>query len=112
MALVAALFIGIGIVVPWYAFNRITCCSIRSIRRSRWPLIYVIGSALSFMRAERDRREIRGAFGLYLSPDQVERLADNPELLKLGGEMREMTVMFSDMRGFTTISEQLRLRRG
>ena len=58
------------------------------------------------MRAERDRREIRGAFNLYLSPDQVEAVARNPDLLKLGGEQREITVMFTDVRGFTRISEQ------
>ena len=69
-------------------------------------MIYISGTALAFMRAERERAEIRGAFGLYLSPDQVERIARNPELLQLGGELREITVMFTDVRGFTRISEQ------
>jgi adenylate cyclase len=58
------------------------------------------------MRTERERSQIRGAFGLYLSPDVVERLARHPELLQLGGELREITVMFTDVRGFTRISEQ------
>src|SRR6185369_5486310 len=44
-------------------------------------------------------------FGQYLSPALVEQLALAPEKLVLGGEEREMTVMFSDMRGFTSISE-------
>jgi adenylate cyclase len=66
----------------------------------------VSGTALAFMRTERERSAIRGAFGLYLSPDQVERIARHPELLQLGGEMREITVMFTDVRGFTRISEQ------
>ncbi len=43
---------------------------------------------------------------MYLSPDLVEQLARNPSLLQLGGELREITVMFTDVRGFTTISEQ------
>jgi adenylate cyclase len=81
MTIVAAVFIGIG-------------------------LIYVSGTALAFMRTERERSAIRGAFGLYLSPDQVERIARHPELLQLGGELREITVMFTDVRGFTRISEQ------
>ncbi|HET6195208.1 MAG TPA: adenylate/guanylate cyclase domain-containing protein, partial [Acetobacteraceae bacterium] len=106
MALVAALFIGIGIAVPWYAFNRIHLLFDPVYPPVTLATIYVIGSALSFMRAERDRREIRGAFNLYLSPDQVEAVVQNPDLLALGGEMREITVMFSDVRGFTTISEQ------
>ena len=71
MALVAALFIGIGIVVPWYAFNRIHLLFDPIYPPVTLAVIYVIGSALSFMRAERDRREIHGAFSLYLSPDQV-----------------------------------------
>src|SRR5258708_27376175 len=58
------------------------------------------------MGAEGERAGIRGAFGLYLSPDVVEQLARNPELLQLGGELREITVMFTDVRGFTRISEQ------
>jgi adenylate cyclase len=106
MALVAALFIGIGVAVPWYAFNRIHLLFDPVYPPVTLAVIYVIGSALSFMRAERDRREIRGAFNLYLSPDQVEAVVQNPDLLALGGEIREITVMFSDVRGFTTISEQ------
>jgi len=54
---------------------------------------------------ERQRRQIRSAFGQYLSPALVEQLAQAPEKLVLGGEEREMTIMFSDVRGFTTISE-------
>lgn len=51
------------------------------------------------------RRKVRSAFSLYLSPVMVERVAHDPGLLKLGGEMRDMTLMFCDLRGFTTISE-------
>jgi adenylate cyclase len=58
------------------------------------------------MRTERERREIRRAFALYLSPDQVNVVAQNPAALQLGGGQREITVMFTDVRGFTTISEQ------
>src|SRR5258708_37684656 len=58
------------------------------------------------MGAEGERAGIRGALGLYLSADVVEQLARNPELLQLGGELREITVMFTDVRGFTRISEQ------
>jgi adenylate cyclase len=106
MALVAVGFIGIGVVVPWIAFTQIHLLFDPIYPPATLALIYVSGSALSFMRAERDRREIRGAFDLYLSPDQVEAVVRNPELLKLGGEQREITVMFTDVRGFTRISEQ------
>ena len=58
------------------------------------------------MREERERRQVRGAFSRYMSPDLVAQLADDPSRLTLGGEMREMSVLFADIRGFTTISEQ------
>ena len=106
MSLVAVGFVGIGIVVPWILFAQVQLLFDPVYPPATLALIYVSGSALSFMRAERDRREIRGAFNLYLSPDQVEAVVRNPDLLKLGGEQREITVMFTDVRGFTRISEQ------
>ena len=68
-------------------------------------VIYVVITYLNYMREEKERQKTRSAFSLYLSPAMVERVAANPEALKLGGEMREMTLMFCDLRGFTTISE-------
>lgn len=56
---------------------------------------------------EREKRKIRDAFDLYLSPSLARLVSQRPELLALGGEKRELTVMFSDIRGFTTISEGL-----
>ncbi len=49
---------------------------------------------------------MRTAFGQYLSPALVEQLANNPDRLVLGGEMRDMTLLFCDIRGFTAISER------
>ncbi len=106
MAVVAVIFIGAGVLVPWFAYSELQALFDPVYPPVTLAAIYVSGSVLSFMRAERDRREIRGAFSLYLSPDVVEQVAHNPELLQLGGEMREITVMFTDVRGFTTISEQ------
>ena len=67
--------------------------------------IYLTLIFSSFVREQAQRRQIRSAFGQYLSPALVEQLAQSPERLVLGGEEREMTIMFSDMRGFTSISE-------
>ena len=50
---------------------------------------------------------MRQAFGLYISPTFMDELAKNPDKLKLGGEVRDLTVMFTDIRSFTTISENL-----
>ncbi len=55
----------------------------------------------------RERRFIKKAFGHYISPEVVKKISKNPKVLKLGGEKREITVLFSDIAGFTTLSEQL-----
>ena len=106
MAIIAAIFVAIGVIVPWIAFSQYDLLFDPIYPPLTLAAIYVSGSALAFMRTERERSAIRGAFGLYLSPDVVEQLARHPELLQLGGEQREITVMFTDLRGFTRISEQ------
>ena len=67
--------------------------------------IYLTLIFSSFVREQAQRKQIRSAFAQYMSPALVEQLAQAPEKLVLGGEDREMTIMFSDVRGFTTISE-------
>ena len=70
-------------------------------------LVYISSSAMLYLRTETERRRVRTAFSRYLAPSVVEQLASHPERLKLGGEMRDMTLLFCDIRGFTTISEGL-----
>ena len=66
----------------------------------------------TYNAAEAQRSQIRNAFGQYLAPALVEQLAQSPEKLVLGGEEREMTILFSDVRGFTGISELYKDDRG
>ena len=68
--------------------------------------VYMSSSLVSYLKSETERRQVRNAFSRYMHPKLVEELAKHPEKLRLGGETREMTVMFCDIRGFTTISEQ------
>lgn len=68
-------------------------------------VFYGLLTYFAFIREEAQRKQVRSAFGQYLSPDLVKKLADDPDQLALGGEMREMTFMFCDVRGFTSISE-------
>ncbi|MCC6470295.1 MAG: adenylate/guanylate cyclase domain-containing protein [Alphaproteobacteria bacterium] len=68
--------------------------------------LFVVLTFLKFMREAAQRREIRAAFAHYLAPEQVNRLAEDPSLLHTGGETREMSFLFSDVRGFTAIAEE------
>lgn len=68
--------------------------------------IFAILTFSNYAREAAEKRHVRGAFGQYLSPTLVEQLADNPEQLKLGGETKTMTVLFCDIRDFTSISEE------
>jgi adenylate cyclase len=100
-ALLASVLIGIS----WYYFVRY-----RLLLDFTYPLlsttaIYLTLIFASFVREQQQRKQIRGQFAQYMSPVLVEQLAQAPERLVLGGEEREMTIMFSDVRGFTTISE-------
>lgn len=73
----------------------------------------VAGSALTaiglvrFMQVAREKQEIHRAFDRYLSPELVARIAKDPSQLELGGEERDVTVLFCDVRGSSAISEQL-----
>ena len=68
-------------------------------------LIYMHIFTVKFISEFLQKQQIKKQFGTYLSPDLVARLQRQPELLKLGGESRELSIMFTDVRGFTTISE-------
>src|SRR6516165_7091321 len=70
-------------------------------------LVYLVASLLGYLRTEARQRQIRGAFSQYMSPHYVDELARHPERLKLGGQARAMTIMFCDIRGFTSLSEKL-----
>lgn len=68
-------------------------------------VIYAIAYTIKFVSELNQKLLIKKQFGTYLSPALVEKLQKNPELLKLGGETRELSIMFTDVRGFTSISE-------
>ncbi len=66
-----------------------------------------LGTALNYALEGRERAKIRHAFAHYLAPEYVEVLVRDPSRLRLGGDRREITAFFSDIQGFTTISEKL-----
>lgn len=73
------------------------------IERKRWH----DREELYRQQLERNERFIRATFGRYLSDDIVTEILERPEGLELGGDLREVTILMSDIRGFTTLSEQL-----
>ncbi|WP_370875429.1 CHASE2 domain-containing protein [Methylobacterium amylolyticum] len=97
-----ALFIAAA---TWFRFTQFN-----TLQDPTFPLlasfgVYAVLMFSNYTREQMGRQRIRAAFGQYLSPALVEQLAANPEKLRLGGEDRTMTIMFSDVRGFTAISE-------
>lgn len=77
-----------------------------------YPLLAAIGTYIgvalsSFYLTETERSRIRNAFSMYLSPDMVRQVSDNPESLTLGGQDRELTILFLDVRGFSSLSEEM-----
>jgi adenylate cyclase len=71
-------------------------------------IIYISLIYMGHYTAERKRRQVSDAFSRYVSPVLVQRLARDPSHLQLGGETKNMSVMFCDIRGFTRISERLK----
>ena len=70
-------------------------------------LVYVGITAYKYLSESKQKKFIKGAFSTYLAPTVVKQLMDSPEKLALGGEERVITAFFSDIQGFTSISEKL-----
>lgn len=68
-------------------------------------LTFASASFNNFYKQFKLRQQIKGQFGTYVSPDLVNQLVKNPDMMKLGGERKEMTFLFMDICGFTPISE-------
>jgi len=90
----------------WYLFAEQKLLLDASFAIGSILLIYTTLTYTGYAREEAERRQTRDAFSKYLSPDMVARVAENPGELQLGGDQRPMTLLFCDVRGFTTISEQ------
>src|SRR6185503_10506530 len=69
--------------------------------------VFTTAVLLSFRRSDVERKRVRETFSHYLAPAMVKRLVANPGLLRLGGEVRNLTIMFCDIRDFTSISEKM-----
>ncbi|MBL8696933.1 MAG: adenylate/guanylate cyclase domain-containing protein [Alphaproteobacteria bacterium] len=99
--------IGGSVAASWFAFDRMGVLADPISPALAGLVIYIISSLQAFLRTERERRWIGNTFSQYLSPELVAELKRNPSLLYLGGTVREMTILFSDVRGFTSRSEKM-----
>ncbi|HPH02615.1 MAG TPA: CHASE2 domain-containing protein [Spirochaetota bacterium] len=107
MAVSAFLMVCALVAVNWFFFST----------QDLWleivpPLVLVVGFFVSaivhnYLGEEREKKRIRGAFSRYVAPALVDQIILDPGMLRLGGEKRVCTVFFSDIAGFTTLSEGL-----
>ena len=100
-----AAIIAVTLGASWYFYQQAGLLFDATYPLLSSALVYLTLVFSNYISEQAQRRRIRSAFGQYLSPALVEQLAQSPEKLVLGGEEREMSILFSDVRGFTTISE-------
>jgi adenylate cyclase len=90
----------------FYAFHQHQMLIDATFPIASTALLFIALATANYMREERQRQQIRSAFGQYISPDLVEELIADPDRMVLGGETKELTLLFSDVRGFTGLSEE------
>ena len=100
-----AILIGGYLYLPIYLFTTESVLLDVSFNIFAALVLYLHIYTAKFISEYLQKQQIKKQFGTYLSPAMVEKLQKNPELLALGGESRELSIMFTDVRGFTTISE-------
>ena len=91
----------------WTAFNRFALLLDATVPSLAIAVAYIGGASLLWQTEQRAKRQVRAAFGKFVAPAVVEKLAERPELLVLSGETRELSILFADLRNFSTISETL-----
>ena len=107
-ATLATLVVGAGLVVlnlyMWQEFNHVLPIASLVLLVA---VLFIFNMSYGFFIESRGKRQLAGLFGQYVPPELVDEMAQDPEAFSLEGESREMTVLFSDVRGFTSISEGL-----
>lgn len=106
-AVVAAGALAVSVGIGWFAFANYDLLLSPILPAQTSLLAYGVASGVRLLLSESESRYIRSAFAHYLSPAMVEELVENPDALVLGGENRELTILFCDIRSFTSISETM-----
>lgn len=100
-----AVLLGAYMYAPVYLFDSQHVLLDVSFNVIAIALVYMHIYTVKYISELLQKQQIKKQFGTYLSPDLVAQLQRQPDLLKLGGDERELSIMFTDVRGFTTISE-------
>ncbi|MCX7982270.1 MAG: adenylate/guanylate cyclase domain-containing protein [Syntrophales bacterium] len=102
----------LALLLSFLAFNFIAFAKFKIWLNLTYPLLamatlFLFINIYRYMTEEKEKKKIKNAFQYYLTPTVINEILTDPSKLKLGGEKKDLSVMFSDIRGFTTISEQL-----
>lgn len=95
-------------VVSGFVLYRVGFVASAGLELSAGLFSYLVGIVLSYVSEGRNRVFLRRSFSQYLAPSVIDAIIRNPKLLRLGGEERVISVFFSDIQGFTSLSESLR----
>lgn len=106
-ALIVGGVVVVSVAVGWVAFADHSLLISPILPALSCLLAYGAASGMRLLLSESESRYIRSAFSHYLSPVMVDQLVENPQNLVLGGENRELTLLFCDIRSFTSISETM-----
>lgn len=106
-AALAATLVGAIALGSWWLFARFQLWWPPLLPAAAAVAIYGAAALAGYAAVRQRARQTRAMFAQYVPPAVVERLIAHPELMRLGGESREVTLMFTDLASFTTLSEQL-----
>ncbi|QWD67578.1 adenylate/guanylate cyclase domain-containing protein [Polynucleobacter sp. VK25] len=98
--------IGFSITLNWFSFKGGYVLPLAALLGSLL-FVYLMNIAYGYFVESRGKRLITGLFGQYVPPELVDEMAQDPSSFSMEGESKELTILFSDVRGFTTISESL-----
>ncbi len=109
-ALKLGLILGIGgsyYLLTVHAFTSHSMWLPLALPEAALALTFTVAATIEYMTEGRQRRQLRAAFDKYMAAEVVDEIMQHPDEIKLGGEKKELSVFFSDVAGFTTISERL-----
>ena len=102
-----AVALALAIAGSWFGFSQFRLLIDPIYPSLATVLTYVAVERVLHVASDREKKFVRQAFGQYLAPELLSRLEASPQAMQLGGEDRDISIMFMDVRGFTPISEQL-----